>query len=542
MNKLLLKFFENRGYGKTEKEINEFIQNLNKVKEYDLSILNDYVECLHEHTWAKIVVLTDFDTDGIMAGVIGYDALRRLGFKVELYYPDTKRGYGFSQWDIEKIMDELDPDLIITGDVGITAFDAVDYAKSTGVEMLITDHHTCGEHLPNADMVLNPKMFKNGFSYRDICGATVMWYLMYAYSKAYGTKEDQEYVNALKVFTGFSTVSDSMPVYSENRQYILETMNVLKKIYDDNSYVYHEGEIFTRLNLLVTTFVKANKVRTREELDEDFFGFYVAPTLNSLKRMGGDIKHAYNIFFADKKKALSSLLFLMDLSKQRKELVESKYKEILGSEQPYKPYIYVTDAHGGICGLLAQKLMDYTGKPTLVVHKTDSGYSGSGRSYSWFPYLEFAKDKDFFAAGHNEAFGTRIEADKLEYVYRLMAKEVQLKEPEDKLEKADFIISTMNDGDTGIDIPLFEEFVQELENLKPFGQGFPAPVFEFKFEPSKAKCFKMGKNKEHVKYIVNGFPVIFFYCEDMGSPRSITVRGKFSVNEFNGNRTLQLIV
>ena len=542
MNKLIKLFFKNRGYGSNEEEINDYIENLNKVQEYNLSLLNKYVEYLHACKNQSIVVLTDFDTDGIMAGTIGYAALKELGFKVNLYNPDTSRGYGFTKWDIERIEEQYDPEVILTGDVGVTAYEAVEYARSKGIKMFVTDHHTCPEVLPDADMLLNPKAFKFGFSYRDICGATVMWYLMHSYAKAYGTEEQLSYVDALKIFTGFSTISDSMPVFSENRGYVRDTVKVLREIYKDRKYKYHDGEIFTRLNLMVETFVEAGKIRTISDIDEDFFGFYVAPTLNSLKRMGGDIAHAYNIFFAERDEAKASLLFLIDLSRQRKELVESKFEELKTTEQPYKPYLYITDAHGGVCGLLAQKVMEETGYPALVVHETETGdYSGSGRSYEWFPFLEFAKDRDFFAAGHNEAFGTRIDKDKMQYVFEEMSREVPLKEPEDRSVKPDFVISTLNDGDTNVDIPLFEEFVKELETIKPFGQGFPAPQFEFRFERDKARCFKMGKNKEHTKYIVNGIPVIFFFSGEKTFPAVISVRGMFSINEYKGVKSLQLI-
>ena len=585
MNKLIQIMMKNRGYN------DEFFQDINSCNHLlprNIDVMCERLKHYHD-TGERIVLLTDFDMDGITAGVVGFAGLAELGFNVALYLPDTG-SYGFDETDIDAILVEY-PDVkaIVTADVGITAFMGVKYAKDKGIEMLVTDHHTppgnaqveasvCVD--PMCDVSLNTETETPYFG--QICGAHVLYLVLRYYAQHYhaDAKFMVPQIDRLRVFAGFGTVSDSMPVYYENRPLIRDAISICRLIFADGNQdvvnmipgcdIYRRA--FLGLFIMLRCFQDHKKLSDANSIDETFFGFYIAPAFNSIKRMHGNIELAYTVFFGGAEAAAESMEQIFALTEERKAIIEEALGQMLSesSYQPYAPYVYLTDAIAGVRGLLAQRIMAMTGEPVLVVGYNGSGsLVGSGRCPMWFPFLDITADLDYVhAAGHNPAFGVSIdsEQDAATFVAFVKYEISQRKPPEYELEyKPDFTISTIReDADTDIDVELFDEYLNELQLYHPFGQGFPEPEAQLEVRASEVSSWSlMGGDKNHLKLgLPRGLVLVMFnvfnhagalkeeqlanldeYIKWRTNPDGTLkpFRGKLNANVFNGVRTIQFM-
>ena len=585
MNKLIQTMMKNRGYSE------EFLQKINTCDHLlprNIDVMCERLKHYHD-TGERIVLLTDFDMDGITAGVVGFAGLAELGFNVALYLPSTD-AYGFDETDIQEIQAEY-PDVkaIVTGDVGITAFKGVQYGMEHGIEMLVTDHHTPpGNASVGASVCVDP-MCDIRFNtesdvpyFGQICGAHVMYLVLRYYAQHY--HDDAKFmvpqIDRLRVFAGFGTVSDSMPVYYENRPLIRDAISICRLIFADGNQdvvnmipgcdIYRRA--FLGLFIMLRCFQEHKKLSDATSIDETFFGFYVAPAFNSIKRMNKNIELAYTVFFGGADAAAESMEKIFVLTEERKDEIEKSLSKMLSDSayQPFAPYVFLTDAISGVRGLLAQRIMAMTGEPVLVVgYNGDGVLVGSGRCPTWFPFLDITADLDYVhAAGHNPAFGVRIDSEQdTDTLVAFMKYEIsKRKPPEYELQyKPDFVISTIReDADTDIDIELFDDFLNELQMYHPFGQGFPEPEAQLELRASDVSSWSlMGIDKNHLKLgLPQGLVLVMFnvfnhagalkeeqlanlddYIAQRTNPDGTLkpFRGRLNVNIFNGIRTVQFM-
>ena len=517
MNKLIQKIFENRGY--TQEFLRE-VNNPNYQSLKDIDIMCVRLKAIHD-AGVRITIYPDFDMDGIAAGTTGYAGMSELGFNVGLYIPDPSAGYGISQKSIADLLYKYpDTKAVITCDTGIGAMEAATYCKNAGVEFLVTDHHKQDVLIP-ASVIVDPMRQDESYTH-TICGAFVFWQVLNRYAELYGTYMMQDQIARLKVFAGIGTISDSMPILYENRQLVRDAVMICRLIYGDgstSSVACIPGTDVYRLAFWgLYDFMKVcadnGIIKSSEDIDEAFFGWYLAPIFNSTKRMGGDMAKTFGIFFCgnigkeNPRQQYAQALY--ELNNERKTLVAQKFNEIMTSAQPYAPYIYLTDADAGILGLLAMKLMKKTGVPTFVfadhgVGVSSNRYSGSGRSPEWFYAISQLHDLDyFFIAGHEQAFGCGIDTQAhlqqfFDYLSTLIPNVLSGVEVVDV--KPDYVIDTdWGHGDIGIDLAVFDEYLDEIENYKPFGRGFEEPRGYFRFRNQDVIAWKrMGKANEHLK-------------------------------------------
>ena len=570
MNYLLQKVFERRGY--TE----EFLKDINSCNHPSPMDTEKLCERLHEYfeTQKEITLLTDFDMDGIMSGVIGYSGLAELGFNVNLFIPSVTEGYGFNSATIDKLLSDYPSTMaILTADVGITAYEGIEYGKANQIEMLITDHHK-GSPSPNASIVVDPCSDMDNVGYDGMCGAHVLYHVLSQYAKKY-QPEKSHAIERLRVFAGFGTISDSMPMAYENRPLVKDAVDICRMIYAEGTRdivdrlegcdVYRRA--FLGLFHLFCCFRESDKLSSTDSITEDFIGYYVAPTFNSIKRMDADLHLAYDVFFGAEPKETMAKLF--ELNERRKELIDVSYMLMMSQQQPYAPYIYITDAKAGICGLLAQKLMHETGEPIFVLRRLDDGgYSGSGRCPSWFPFLDTFKTLEddenalpWEAAGHNLAFGIHFnDLDGIETLYSILEYKIDEMRPDESLLKVapDFIVSMFEneEADCGIDLQMFDGYLTELNYYRPFGPQFTEPEGVIHLNPKACVFSVIGKEKNHLKIqLPYGLVIMCFnqadqidwshgftgtnWTDDM--PSRMSIFGKFNRNTYNGVETIQFL-
>lgn len=539
------------------------IEQVTKDKLMDIDVLADLLQVLYLAK-RKITILPDFDMDGIMSAVVGYAGMSDLGFEVSLYEPDPSKGYGFDASTIDDLLRKHPgTEAIITCDTGITCYEGVAYAKSLGLTVLVTDHHLQkSRDKLQADVIVDAKRIDDMYETSDICGAYTLWKCLHHYATKYRDGERISNIEKLRVFASIGTVSDMMPVLYENRKLLKDGITWCNALFEPEMSI---AELFATKDyaLLKTihgheTFVSAfyglyNLLQVLYEtgkfkvgVTEELFGFYVAPMFNSLKRLEKPVRIAYDVFF-NVSGSLASIDKLMELNERRKQLVERYYAELKEQLQPYEPYIYISQAPAGILGLLATKVMEETGLPTMVVRQDGSKFHGSGRSPEWYPCNSRMTIEGFYLAGHEGAFGVGF-TDRREMksavaflekdvigVYNTLDVDIDV-EPE----------LVFGSKDIELSLDMMKRSSRVIESFRPFGRGFT--MFSQRCVIPLAQVAIMdfiGKDQETTKLILwDGTCILIWRSgshlrEVEGEIETIIVDGGVSWNVFNDVWTLQ---
>jgi single-stranded-DNA-specific exonuclease len=360
------------------------------------------------------------------------------------------------------------------------------------------------------------------------------------------------------MFAGIGTVSDSMPLLYENRQLVRDAVSIAKMIYGGGEsfavsniqgHIAYKKAFWGMYHMLMMCTEKGYLKDGESSINEEFFGFYFSPIFNSVKRMEGDMKQAFGVFFDNDSIALAEELYELNL--KRREMTQQAYDAIMARPQPYAPYIYFSDAKSGMLGLIAGKMMNESGLPVFVVRDdADTAirerFHGSGRSPEWFD-AQASVGHLISIAGHANAFGFGCNSEtSLQRAFTVLCHDVpearaaaQIAEP-----VPDFVIATDLSGDIGINIPVFQEYMTERENYRPFGRDFPAPLGLLKFFGADVeKVVRIGTAKQHLKIVLpNGFEVL---CWNQGSfaatfsPSDVLyVDGDIGSSEYRGRTTM----
>lgn len=545
---------------------NQFLDEIEQVTKdslMDIDLLADLLQVIYLAK-RKITILPDFDMDGIMSAVVGYAGMSDLGFEVSLYEPDPSKGYGFDASTIDDLLRKHPgTEAIITCDTGITCYEGVAYAKSLGLTVLVTDHHLQkSRDKLQADVIVDAKRIDDMYETSDICGAYTLWKCLHHYATKYRDGERIDNIEKLRVFASIGTVSDVMPVLYENRKLLkdgitwcnalFEPETSIAELFATNDYALlktihgHETfvSVFYGLYNLLQVLYDTGKFKV--QVNEELFGFYVAPMFNSLKRLEKPVRIAYDVFF-NVSRSLESIDKLMELNERRKQLVERYYAELKEQLQPYEPYIYISQAPAGILGLLATKVMEETGLPTMVVRQEKTKFHGSGRSPEWYPCNSRMTIAGFYLAGHEGAFGVGF-TDKREMKSALAFLEKDVIEVYNTLEVDEDVEPELVFGSEEIELSLdmMKRASRVIEGFRPFGRGFTMfsqrcviPIDQV------ASIDYIGKDQETTKLILwDGTCILMWRSgtrlrEVEGEIETLIVDGGVSWNVFNDVWTLQ---
>lgn len=546
LNKLMKAYFDARGYDET------YIEQINHVNHDRLKDLDLFVSLLYQayESKAKIVILPDFDMDGIMSGVLGFVGLAELGFHVGLYMPPTD-SYGFDEKTCKDLLAQFpDTEMVITCDVGTSAFEGVDYLKRQGIQVLVTDHHQQTATGLKADVLINPMRLDETYAHPQICGAHVLYQAIMAYAEAYADEKTLDRLRLLRVFAGLGTVSDMMPIVYENRGLVRDAIAITQYIYNngdaslvdqlEGSPVYRK--VFRSFYDLIKVCEEHEKIRSIDSIDEEFFGFYLAPMFNSIRRLGVHSKEAFAVFFDGESLRYANGLY--DYNIERKALVLSIYEETLKRGQALAPVIYFTEASSGLLGLIANMLMQRSGLPTLTLVMDDDGtYHGSGRSPSWYPMASRLRSIEVYAQGHEQAFGVRFDSfGELSKAYDFLFEDIKayrdsIGEEEDKLYDA-LLVPTQKgfylDEDEWLSYYDIKDYLRCYNLYRPFGVGFEKPEFGLYLPAGSYTAKQIGKEKNHLKLIVkdNGLEILCWNDVLDDDTSDVLIVGDFQWNEF----------
>lgn len=575
---------------------NEYIREINDPSHPELKDMDLLVQKLHELRLSgeQLVVVPDFDVDGITSGVIGLAGFAELGFNVGLYLPDYKRGHEFGPIDVEEVLHQHpQAKALITCDVGINAHAGVRAAREKDLLVFITDHHLETEGRVEADVVIDPSRTDETYPNKGICGAHVIYQVIRAYASEH-QPEKLDDIDLLRLFAGIGTVADVMPLLYENRKLVKDSISLARLLYvaPEGDTRDREAELevdpnkstlmallrnsahhplfvsaFEGMGEVLAAFTRRRKLRDVTGIDAGFYGFYMAPALNSIRRIDGDLSDAFGTFFGKTKELCFERV--LEGNDRRKELVAEYIERIQSDDQPFAPHIYLTEAPAGVLGLLANNLMQVSGKPTIVLHRPGHAgerISGSARAPMWYPLNSIVNElgEGFAAIGHEQACGirapdaTRIQdlADSLEETSAAVFAELLASGELAEMDKVDLEIGSHEDADCDItEIEELIETVGRLQTLEPFGHGFEEPSVRLVVDLANVTFKTIGAEKQHLAIVLSsGIKCLWWNRADMllelqeraqdPSPGASQAQlaGKLSVNMFMGNVSLDFIV
>lgn len=444
------------------------------------------LEKLHEDK--KIRVIGDYDIDGINATYILLEGLGVLGAHVDMDIPDRmKDGYGLNIHLIDRAFD-AGVDTIITCDNGIAAKEEIEYGKSLGMTIIVTDHHEVpfeeGEEkkyiLPPADAVIDPKQMDCQYPFKGLCGAAVAYKLIETLFNVTGN--DVEDVDYLMENVAIATVGDVMDLVEENRIFVKQGLEMLKRTQ----------------NLGLKALMECTGVDVAH-LSAYHIGFVIGPCLNASGRLD-TAKRALELLRAKTKKEADILAGdLKALNDNRKDMTAIAVQEAIQQieestlREDKVLVVYLPECHESLAGIVAGRVRERFYRPTFILTKGEEGVKGSGRSIDGYHmYEELNKCKSILTrfGGHKMAAGVSMEEERIDVFRHMLNENVGLTEA-DMTEKVSI----------DMQLPLgyvSETLVEELELLEPFGKGNTKPVFvEKEIELLKGEI--LGKNQNVMK-------------------------------------------
>ncbi len=486
----------------------------------------------------KVVVFGDYDADGVTSSVILKETLEKIGITADVYIPDKKtEGYGMNPPAIEKFAKE-GVKLIITVDCGITGIEEVDIARELGIDVIITDHHHIPEKLPKALAIINPRTKDSGYPFVELAGVGVAFKVAQAIFERF-MPEKNEQVKWMLDLVAIGTVADCVPLVGENRLLVKFGLLVLSKT---KRIGLQQLFSVARLNI-----DENNLPSTRN------IGFHIAPRINA----AGRINHAnlaYDLLVeGDIAKARIFALELEDNNSNRQKITETLTNEVkVLAENSFKDkkFIFAVGENFpiGVVGLVAGRIVQQFNKPTAILQKGETESKGSFRSIPQINIIEaIGRCQELLLkfGGHSQAAGVSIENDKLELFYEKLNAEI-----EKELAGKDISPQLL------IDAEIFSKDVdwvlaENMDRLKPFGEGNPEPVFVMKnLRVENTRI--IGNGEKHLKFSLSAkdtgeiFEAVGFYiAKDFAHIKQgdiVDIAFNLQKDEWNGNQRIQFLL
>ena len=505
----------------------------------------------------KILIVGDYDVDGVISTYILYIAISKCGGNVSFHIPDRiKEGYGINESIIRKASEDK-VDIIITCDNGIAAIEQVKLAKKLGIKVIITDHHDVpfieeNEErkyvVPDADFVINPKQENCNYKFDKICGAGVAYKFIECLYKEFNI--DKEELYDLLQYVAIATVCDVVDLVSENRIIVKEG---LKRINNTS-------------NIGLRALFKETGLEDKE-ITVYSLGFVIGPSINASGRLE-QAEWALKMLLSHNEIEAKELAEkLNDLNKERQELTKEgleKAIEIIEKNNMTKDkvlVVYLEDVHESIAGIIAGRVREKYNLPTIILTKAHDGAKGSGRSieeYNMFEELLKCKDLLGKFGGHPMAAGMSIPNENIDE-FRSRLNNVTTLTDEDIIPKVSI--------DMGLLLSQINyELIDQISLLEPYGKANPKPTFGMKkLKVIEAKI--LGKNRNVLKLKLSDGRLyiegIYFgdidsfensIKDELGEIEYNKVFNGLSnnlyldiicmpeINEFNGNKKVQLVI
>lgn len=409
----------------------------------------------------RICVYGDYDVDGVTATTLLSTYLRSRGANCTCFIPERiSEGYGLNSEAIKTISRQCD--VIITVDTGITAVEEVEYARSLGVDVVITDHHSCRDVLPAAVAVVDPCRVDDSYPYKALAGVGVVFKLVCAL-EGNSAKVLEEYAELVAI----GTIADVMPLTDENRLIVSAGLSLLEH---------------TKRKGFAALMKKTGVLKRGKRITASAISFAIAPRLNAAGRIASATLALKLLMAEDDESADAIAERLCEINKLRQQteqrITAEAAKQIAAYRKDASAYVLASDNwHQGVIGVVASKISEKYHTPAILFSFSGDIARGSGRSVSGFSLMDaLSKCGDLLVeyGGHELAAGLTIERKNLPEFKKRFEKLA-----EEALKGRD-TVQPLN-----IDCELrFDEITvgnaAELLMLEPFGLGNPVPLFILK--------------------------------------------------------------
>ena len=490
-----------------------------------------------------IAVYGDFDADGVTSTVLLTQTLRGLGGRVRPYIPNrVDEGYGLNTNALDQLKEE-GARLVVTVDCGIRSVDEVAYGQRIGLDMIVTDHHSVGEELPDALALIDPKIdarlraedgAESGYPEDMLAGVGVAYKLADALLRVEeaqtGRRPDFKLEDLLDL-VALGTVADLAPLDRlENRQLVRRGLQVLNRAQRAGVY-----------ELTQVAGVEPGRI------DTTTIGFMLAPRINAAGRLGSAMI-AYDLLMADQPEASALAVQLQELNEQRQlltlETVEIARERALGDAAGEVPLIFDAgpDYLSGIVGLVAGRLCEEFYRPAVVIELGDDESRGSCRSIPGFDItqaLDECADLLVRHGGHSQAAGFTVRNENIPHLRERLTDIAARRLGGQDLRPELIIDADVSLGD------LTMELVDALKKLEPTGAGNRPPLLRAR-GLRVVGARRVGRDSKHLRLSVSDgvrtMDGIAFKQGDWADRKldQVDVVFHLEVNEWNGTRKLQL--
>ncbi|KPU82995.1 ssDNA exonuclease RecJ [Psychromonas sp. PRT-SC03] len=497
----------------------------------------------------KIVIVGDFDADGATSTALSLLCLRALGFKnVDYLIPNRfDYGYGLTPESVDLAIAK-GAQLLITVDNGISSNQGVLYAKEKGLQVLITDHHLPAEVLPNADVIVDPNQKDCLFPSKNLAGVGVAFYIMSAL-RSFLIKKDY-----------FSEKNMRPPTLTQFLDIVaLGTVADVVVLDANNRTLVEQGLIRIRAGacrLGISALIKVAK-RQQKSLVASDLGFALGPRLNAAGRLD-EMRHGVELLLCEDAVQADLLAQELDaLNHTRREIEQGMQEEALQALEnlsldektlPYAICLFDESWHQGVIGLVASRIKERYYRPTFVFAKAnETEIKASARSIAGIHIRDILDllDKKMPGmilkfGGHAMAAGLSIKAVDFERFKQGLNALLTSHVYENILQNV-----LLSDGTLqGKDLTLEQAY--ELRNAGPWGQGFPAPLFDAQFKILEQRLVA----EKHLKLVLESegkvIDAIAFNVDLNVWPdpriRNVFCAYRLEVNEFRGASNVQLLI
>lgn len=442
----------------------------------------------------KVVIYSDYDTDGIPAGVALHDLFKKIGFKNFTNYIPHRHdeGFGLNEDAIRQFIDEK-VQLLITIDCGIADLGHVELAQKNGIDVIVTDHHLPGPKLPEAFAIVNPKQTDCNYPEKMLCGAGVIYKLIQAVlaKNRFGIKEGWE--KWLLDMIGIATLSDMVPLTGENRVFAYYGLAVLRKS--------------PRKGLM--RLLQKLKVNQKYLTEEDI-GFTIGPRINAASRMGVPMDAFRLLATQDDEEAEKFSIHLDHINNERKGTVAALVKEVKKhvneryGEKPEKVIVIGNPLwKPALLGLAANNCAEEYGVPVFLWGRDgDDVIKGSCRAAGSVHLLELMQGTSAGTfmqyGGHAESGGFSVTSQAIHSLEKNLSEvfeKIRGEKNSGKDKNIEYVDSEISPDDVNYDT------YRIVERLGPYGTGNPKPLFILR-NIMLSDVQKFGKEKNHLKLIM----------------------------------------
>ncbi|EEN4658348.1 single-stranded-DNA-specific exonuclease RecJ [Salmonella enterica subsp. enterica serovar Banana] len=547
---LLRRLYASRGV-RSARELERSVKGM--LPWQQLSGIDNAVEILYNafREGTRIIVVGDFDADGATSTALSVLGMRALGCdNISYLVPNRfEDGYGLSPEVVDQAK-ARGAQLIVTVDNGISSHAGVAHAKTLGIPVIVTDHHLPGDTLPDADAIINPNLRDCEFPSKSLAGVGVAFYLMLALrtflrDKGWFDERGIAPPNLAELLdlVALGTVADVVPLDANNR---ILTWQGLSRI--------RAGKCRPGIKALLEI-----SNRDPQQLAASDLGFALGPRLNAAGRLD-DMSVGVALLLCDNLGEARVLASELDaLNQTRKEIEQGMQAEALilceklerSSETlPGGLAMYHPEWHQGVVGILASRIKERFHRPVIAFAPAGDGtLKGSGRSIQGLHMRDALERLDTLYpdlmikfGGHAMAAGLSLEEHKFEQFQQRFGELV-----------TEWLDPALLQGEVISDGPLSAaemsmEVAQLLRDAGPWGQMFPEPLFDGRFRLLQQRLV----GERHLKVMVEpvgGGPLldgiafnIDTTCWPDNGVREVELAYKLDINEFRGNRSLQIII